>query len=108
MKNHRIATTRLPIHLCPWCGKTLSAVSGPAGGPSEGDFSVCIRCAGILVFHGGVFQKPDDAELESMHPENLDAIRHAQELVKTIARHPSETVTPIGLAKKIAKAGKLR
>lgn len=47
-----MTTTRLAPVLCPYCGHTLDAATEAGGSavPVPGDFIVCIRCAGLLVF----------------------------------------------------------
>jgi hypothetical protein len=38
--------------LCPYCGSKADCATNSfgEGQPSEGDFSICLRCAGICVF----------------------------------------------------------
>ena len=43
----------LTSYICPYCGKKLDACTQADGkdhGPEEGDVSLCINCAGIMVF----------------------------------------------------------
>jgi len=44
-------TISMPENACPWCGHMFDAC-GSLGlsSPSKGDVSVCVNCAGLLVF----------------------------------------------------------
>lgn len=47
----RTRTTRVPDALCPHCGYRVDSASalGDAARPDPGDWSVCLRCGGVLM-----------------------------------------------------------
>jgi hypothetical protein len=52
---------------CPFCGHTLDAVTAgpesPDATPEPGDYSVCIKCASLMVFGDGLkVRAPTEAE----------------------------------------------
>jgi len=58
--DHRTEPTR-----CPYCGHTLDCASSEQGGdkPEPGDVSICLGCAGLLVFgDDGRTRKPTGSE----------------------------------------------
>ncbi|HVQ49770.1 MAG TPA: hypothetical protein VMS92_06950 [Mycobacterium sp.] len=62
-------TTRYPSTSCPHCGYKMDAASPVEGTgvPSEGDFSVCINCAGLMVFtHDMTLRKFGEADYEEL------------------------------------------
>lgn len=62
-------TTRHPATTCPHCGYKIDAASPPEGQaePSEGDFSVCLKCAGLMVFtHDMTLRKFGQADYEEL------------------------------------------
>jgi hypothetical protein len=42
--------TDLPPNNCPGCDRNLNATTGD-GGPSPGDYSICLYCATVLRFN---------------------------------------------------------
>lgn len=70
-----MTTTRLAPVLCPYCGHTLDAATEAGGSavPVGGDFTVCIRCAGLLVFDAALRPtKPALGEYEAACREQPD------------------------------------
>lgn len=66
-------TTRLKDRPCPKCGKILNASTDPNGlaSPSEGDATVCLGCAGILLFDKNLdFRIPNQSELAEIARED--------------------------------------
>lgn len=77
---------RVPPCLCPRCGQLLDAATDATlegKYPSPGDFSVCLKCAAVLVF-------TDNFKL-----------RLATSL--ELATFPKETVTELRMAVRVAK-----
>lgn len=81
---------------CPNCGELLDAATNAELGhetqPKPGDFTLCVRCASVLVFGGDMnlraAQMDDFAE---MKPEQLMALSHArQALAKLIEKRNRE------------------
>jgi hypothetical protein len=72
--------------LCPYCGHfcdaATEAVEGE-GAPGEGDYTVCIGCAGLLRF-GPIMSlhKVSDEEAQGMSPEVQHTISKMQMAVR--------------------------
>ena len=56
---HDYDTTPCP---CPWCGKENDGAAGGDRAPEDGDFGVCLYCANLLVYSGGMLRLPNAAE----------------------------------------------
>lgn len=82
---------RHPKTACPCCGKTLNA-SGASGNdegaPGEGDLSVCIYCATILVFDANMtLRLLPQAELETLPEETLIELHKMQTAIRSFNKH---------------------
>jgi hypothetical protein len=73
-----MTATRVEQHPCPYCAHLLDAVTptpaNPNATPSEGDITVCIECACVLIFKEDLtVRKPTQPELVlfSLMPEVL-------------------------------------
>jgi hypothetical protein len=80
------AVMHLPEQACPYCGHKLTSHSGP-GQPSRGDFSVCIRCANLLVFGDGARLRkltPSDQATIDDDPELANQLRRVQEGIREV------------------------
>lgn len=52
---------------CPHCAEAMDGLEGPADGPSAGDITICMRCAGIAVFTDQMtLRKPTTGELVTL------------------------------------------
>ncbi len=61
-------TTRVAPDVCPYCQHELDTVTSapmnPEATPSEGDITVCIECASVLIFKEDLtVRKPDATEM---------------------------------------------
>jgi hypothetical protein len=71
--SERLYTTR--PQPCPCCGHPLNAstarlFNGAGGGPEAGDFTICIRCAGLLRFGEGLVLR--EATEEDLWPVSFE------------------------------------
>jgi hypothetical protein len=74
--SHRVSPT-----VCPWCSAGLDAATGieTNSRPKVGDFSVCIRCGGLIEFGIGlVLLRGSDTGLASEPADIQLQIREAQ------------------------------
>jgi hypothetical protein len=59
-------TTQIERDACPFCGHQLDAVTAgpenPDATPLPGDLTVCIQCAGLLVFDDQMKVRPPTSE----------------------------------------------
>ena len=69
--------TKLPESACCECGHQMDACSG-ARQPSEGDYTLCIRCACLNIFTADLtLRKPTDEEIfEAAKDSGLQSLRH--------------------------------
>lgn len=72
-------TNVVPDSACPHCGYPFDRATDPVGRdhPSEGDFGICISCAGVNIYTATLAQrKPTRAELEQFmsNPECVRAL----------------------------------
>jgi hypothetical protein len=78
---------RVPVCLCPLCGSELDGVAGGPGPPGPGDITVCIICAGPLIFTADlalrVLTPPEFAALDA---EAKRTLRHFMAVVRSIDR----------------------
>lgn len=73
----------MPEQWCPNCGRSVNRVSGDIEPPSEGDVTVCVRCAAALeIGPGRLLIKLD---LSKIDPLLARDIRRVQSMVKQIA-----------------------
>jgi hypothetical protein len=82
--------TKVPETRCPYCDHYLDAAGDPKGvrGPQEGDLSVCISCAQVLVFTADLtVRKPTLVELHEAEADPM--VRRFQEAVRQIDRRPA-------------------
>lgn len=90
-------TTRTPATLCPHCGYAMDAASSMQGEavPDPGDWSICLRCAGVLQFDAtlrpglpalGAYEALRLADPE--HWEAIEAERHKARTLQRIAPIP--------------------
>lgn len=57
--------TRVIKSPCWSCGKELDGATGKEGGPSPGDFSLCVECGELNVYDDNLkLRKPTDDERE--------------------------------------------
>jgi hypothetical protein len=87
----------LPTALCPVCGHTMNAadsVAPPHRKPEEGDWTVCIGCAGVLQFDSAlrfIAVPPLEVGRElKKNPELAMTIKAVREMHRTLGR-PGET-----------------
>ena len=91
-------TTITPDCLCPLCGHKFNRASDlrNEAAPCAGDFSICIHCAGLLVFDADLLvRKPTQAEREIAN--NCEAVFNAQLMVRRL-RKLGNTVHQVGNA----------
>ena len=80
---------------CPYCDYLLDVATGflNEGGPSPGDWTICMSCAQTLVFDDNmVVRKPRAGELEAMSAQNpgLKAkIEFMARAVRLVDRRPA-------------------
>ena len=71
-------TTKLDPDYCPKCGFLCDAVSDPEGldsKPQEGDISICINCAKLLVFDKDLKLQPcPEEKINSLDEDTLKII----------------------------------
>ena len=71
-------TTKLDPDYCPKCGLLCDAVSDPEGSdskPQEGDISICINCAKLLVFDKDLKLQPcPEEKINSLDEDTLKII----------------------------------
>ena len=71
-------TTKLDPDYCPKCGFLCDAVSDPEGSdskPQEGDISICINCAKLLVFDKDLKLQPcPEEKINSLDEDTLKII----------------------------------
>lgn len=87
---------RVPPCLCPSCGQLLDAAtdSNLAGKyPSPGDFSVCIKCASVLLFTDAFKLRPATSLEISTLPKKVAVDLNRAVLV---ARQLMQTLQPRG------------
>lgn len=72
----------VPLTLCPHCGYPIDRASSAKGGanaPRPGDLSICLACAGILIFGDDLRSRAlNDSELAELDPRDrmlVDTIR---------------------------------
>lgn len=77
---------RLPKGECPYCAAVIDRAGGPeTERPEPGDFSMCVRCGGYLVF-GDKLQPigmPDEM-LETVEPETRAHLQRMRKLLRSI------------------------
>lgn len=76
---------------CPYCGHGLDGYTGITGDatPEPGDASLCVYCAGLLVFAEDLTpREPTEAELPELleSPELMTAQRAARKLIARRSR----------------------
>lgn len=77
---------KTPKDACPVCEYEVDRASGVNTDtpPQEGDLSICLRCAAVLVFdedlHLGIF--PDD-DVKLLHPEDRAAIEAVRDAIRS-------------------------
>lgn len=78
----------LPGSECPMCGKLLDQASSLAAhSPGPGDLAVCVYCASVLQFDDMLILWPlGQAEINALHPEIREMVRHHQRIVRTMDR----------------------
>lgn len=80
-------SVRVPKSLCPYCDNKLDAAGSLDGEhtPQNGDISLCINCAQILMFDENLqLRKPSiDEEREALSDEN---VVKAQKYIKSLDR----------------------
>lgn len=62
---------------CPYCGWEYDAAKSVTEEevlPSEGDYSLCIRCGEIGIFEEGIIRKPSRREAKEMFKDKEIAI----------------------------------
>lgn len=67
---------QMPKSACPWCGHEMDYATTPFGldSPSAGDLSICIRCAGFLVFDTKLqLQKLEPTALPEIGSQDFEA-----------------------------------
>lgn len=78
---------RTPAFMCPNCWAQLDGATeiggrGP-GGPSKGDFSICLHCASILRFEEGAsLRLAEDGDFENAPLPFVEAIAEMQRMAK--------------------------
>ena len=85
----------VPMSTCPWCGTDLDrAASVESDSRLEaGDVTVCLRCAGVLVFTNDLAVRK--ATGEELRECGLDPrIRKIQHVIRTMHEDPNQEVTP--------------
>jgi len=81
-----LATRLAEIVECPYCGRDFnSAISIEGHSPKPGDISVCLYCAGILVFTETLgYRKMEDGELENLPEEYSDVKETIEKYVYSV------------------------
>ncbi len=72
---------------CPHCGHRLDSNSGLSteDGPSVGDYSVCINCAGWVVYTDGMGLRPISAEeIAGLDDEQQTNLNEITRLIKIV------------------------
>ncbi len=79
-------TLRMPGTSCPWCNHTLDACSTfGLDSPNAGDLSVCVKCAGLLIFDKQLIaQKLEPAQLLEIATEDYVAYQSVISLQSAI------------------------
>lgn len=80
--------TRHTESRCPCCDHKLDAASSPdVATPKPGDFSVCISCASLLVFVGGLkFRAMTVGEFDELDVQTKNKLRLFQRAVRGVDR----------------------
>jgi hypothetical protein len=74
-----------PRTRCPYCGHKLNAAGLPSGdaAPAPGDYSVCIACAGVLIFGDDLaLRKPEPGELPTPLPADIVKVQRLVRMTK--------------------------
>jgi len=82
----------LTSYSCPYCGTKLDActqVEGRDHGPEEGDVSLCINCAGIMVFidRFTVRQATDEEQREALEDAS---VQKAKQIIERMRKRRRE------------------
>lgn len=71
-----------PPSNCPHCGKENDGAAGGDRPPEDGDFGVCIYCALLVVYEGGLLRLPTD--VETIEAEGDPDFKMAQSAILTL------------------------
>lgn len=84
MKTATLASSRIPVSLCPECGYKMDGTAAAAAEhlmPQAGDVSVCLNCGQLLLFEEAMtMRKPTREEVAELirHRENWGTIERVQ------------------------------
>lgn len=81
-------TTKLPASRCPLCGLESNAASSPEGAtPDPGDITICMHCAGLLVFTDDMrLRTATNAEIAELPRSAALKVRTYQTAVENLHR----------------------
>lgn len=79
----KFESTEITPSKCPHCGVEHEMASGD-GQPSEGDVSICIKCAGISVFDKGLSRRmATPEEIKNIASDERVALMRAAILLRS-------------------------
>lgn len=85
-------TTKMPDHSCPACGErhdAASVICSPRPMPQPGDITICIACGQAMMFTTGYgVEAVDPDTIPDIHPDDLRAIKSAQQAVQRAKERP--------------------
>jgi len=86
-------TKRLAASFCPFCFTVLDAASGLGheNYPQPGDFTICIKCAGVLRFREDMSIEPSSLESIPTHSRMKFAqmVTHVKAFIEYLQREKS-------------------
>ena len=85
-------TTHYAPFACWNCGKVMDAASHVDGKsvPKDGDVSVCLACAEVMILDDGTWRRITDDELIEMPLEDKKILSGMQQLVREFIRYRRE------------------